>query len=330
MSHTVAPPTVAPPTVAERLSSALWGPLLMHNAERIARLLRHAPSLRPESLGVAVETGGRYGPLPEHRFDVYRPVNAGAALPLAIYIHGGGFQFFDRRTHWAMATEIARRGYVVVTIDYRLAPRHRFPAAVQDAALAYRYVADHAEALGADPTRLLLAGESAGANLVLGLAIARCWRHDAPHARDVWDAPMHPTVLLPACGYLQVSDPGRHGRHQRLSRVIDARVHAVSRSYLPAHTPALPSHAFANPLAMVEAAAAPERRFPATYALVGSVDPVVTDTLRLGAALARLDVDHEVAVYPGHGHTFHALTFTEPGRRAWAEQMAFAARSGSQ
>ncbi|MEY3012689.1 MAG: hypothetical protein RIT45_1424 [Pseudomonadota bacterium] len=320
----------APPTFAERLSTTFWGPLLMDRAADGARALRYLPKLRPEAHGVQVEVGRAYGPRREHRYDIYRPTDATGPLPFAIYIHGGGFQFFDRRSHWAMATEIARRGYVVANLDYRLAPRHRYPAAVQDVALAYAHLADVAASLGAVPGQCLLAGESAGANLALGLAIASCWQRPEAHTRQVWEAPMRPACLLPACGYLQVDSPERHAAHRPLGSVVEARVHAVSRQYLPDHTPPLPEHAFASPLRIVEAAAhtkaLPERPFPPTHALVGEVDPVVTDTLRLGAALQQLGVAVEAPVYPGRGHTFHALPFRDDARRAWQAQMDFAAR----
>jgi len=68
--------------LALRLSSALWGPLLMHNAERAARLLRHAPGMRPEDQGVAVTSGLRYGPEAWRRYDLYRPSDVSGPLPL--------------------------------------------------------------------------------------------------------------------------------------------------------------------------------------------------------------------------------------------------------
>ncbi len=312
--------------LALRLSSALWGPLLMHNAERAARLLRHAPGMRPQDQGVAVTSGLRYGPEAWQRYDLYRPSDVSGPLPLVLSIHGGGFQFFDRVTHWPIATEIARHGYVVAQIDYRLAPRHRYPAAVEDVSAAYVHLAARARELGADPTRFALAGESAGANLVLGLAIARCWRRPEAHARAVWDAPMHPSVLLPACGYLQISEPERHERLRPVSAIIGARIHTVSNAYLPDHAQERPDHAFASPLLMLERAGVPERPFPATMAIVGGDDPVQDDTLRLGPALTRLRVPHEVRVTPGRGHAFHALTFQADARDAWRAQMAFVAR----
>lgn len=322
--------STAPPNLAERLSTTFWGPLLMHRAADGARALRYVPGLRPESHGVTVKTGLRYGPRREHRHDVYRPAEATGPLPLAIYIHGGGFQFFDRRSHWAMATEIARRGYVVANLDYRLAPRNRYPAAVEDVALAYAHLAGEAEALGAIAGSCLLAGESAGANLALGLAIASSWQRPESHTRQVWEAPMRPLCLLPACGYLQVDTPERHAAHRPLGTEIEARVHAVSRQYLPDHTPPRPEHAFASPLRLLEAAAeandTPARPFPPTHALVGEVDPVVTDTLRLGEALRRLGVEVETPIYPGRGHTFHALPFRAEAQAAWQAQMDFAAR----
>src|SRR5690606_7801756 len=133
------------------------------------------------------------------------PVDRDGPLPTVLYVHGGAFRSLSRRTHWLMGLAFARAGFVVANVDYRLAPAHPFPAAVQDVCAAYTWWAAHAADHGGDPGRLVLAGESAGANLVTSLAICAAWRRPEPWARAVFDAGVAPRAVLPACGILQVS-----------------------------------------------------------------------------------------------------------------------------
>ncbi|MEL6892841.1 MAG: alpha/beta hydrolase fold domain-containing protein, partial [Actinomycetota bacterium] len=89
-----------------------------------------------------------------------------AALPLVVYFHGGGWVLGHATSDDAFCRDLANRsGAVVVSVDYRHAPEHRFPAAHDDAWAALRWAADNADALGGDPDRLAVAGWSAGANL---------------------------------------------------------------------------------------------------------------------------------------------------------------------
>jgi len=95
-----------------------------------------------------------------------RAASAGELLPLVVYYHGGGWVIGDLDTHDAIARYLCTHAdVIVVNVDYRLAPEHKFPAAVEDSYLAACWVADHAAELGGDPSRLAVAGDSAGGNL---------------------------------------------------------------------------------------------------------------------------------------------------------------------
>ncbi|MGB8651064.1 MAG: alpha/beta hydrolase [Mycobacteriales bacterium] len=103
---------------------------------------------------------------------VYRPDVPGP-VPTVLFVHGGGYVIGDLDTHDDHARLIcAEVGAVVVSIDYRLAPEHPFPAGVEDAVAAFRWVVDAVPELGADPSRLAVAGDSAGGNLAANVAIA--------------------------------------------------------------------------------------------------------------------------------------------------------------
>ena len=103
------------------------------------------------------------GPLP---FRIYTPVAATEPLPCIVYFHGGAWIFGNLDTVDTMCRMLANESCCrVISIDYRLAPEHRFPAGVEDAYAATEWAATNASKLGIDPTRIAVAGDSAGGNL---------------------------------------------------------------------------------------------------------------------------------------------------------------------
>lgn len=104
--------------------------------------------------------------------DLYRPADVAAPAPGLIFIHGGGWRSGNKKDYQYHCVEMAKRGYVTATIGYRLSGEAPFPAAVQDAQCAVRWLRANAGVYGVDPTRIAVLGGSAGGHLSLLVAYA--------------------------------------------------------------------------------------------------------------------------------------------------------------
>lgn len=106
---------------------------------------------------------------------LYRPAAAAHPAPTLVYYHGGGWTMGNLDSHDVLCRQLAdESGFVVVAVDYRMGPEHRFPAAVDDVLAATRWLQAQADTLGLDATRFAVGGDSAGGNLAAVVALA--WR----------------------------------------------------------------------------------------------------------------------------------------------------------
>ena len=150
---------------------------------------------------------------------IYRPLGAGATptkggeLPALVYYHGGGWTIGDLDTHDVLCRELCNgSGAVVVAVDYRMGPEHRFPAAVDDALAATAWVRRQANELGVDASRIAVGGDSAGGNLAAVVAIAARDSGDLPIAYQLLIYPAtdqrrgHPSHTTNGSGYLLTSE----------------------------------------------------------------------------------------------------------------------------
>jgi acetyl esterase len=261
---------------------------------------------------------------PDHTLDIYRPTVRPGPWPVVLYVHGGGFSLLSKETHWVMALIFARYGYLVFNISYRLAPRHPYPAAVEDTCAAYEWVVEHADRYGGDLSRLVVAGESAGANLITSLSVATSYRRPEPWARRAFDLGTTPKVAVPACGIFQVTDSARFGRRRRLPMFVNMVLLDVSHSYLRGVDLATPGAAdLADPLLLLERGRPPDRPLPSFFVPIGTRDPLLDDTRRLKRALDGLGVPCEARYYPKEIHAFHAMIWRRKARDCWRDTLRF-------
>ena len=318
-----APPdarALRPASQIERLRQRAGGAAVELALRGLAATARAHPRARAAFRSVAVERDVPYRPtgLAAHRLDVYRPRGARRGLPVLLHIHGGGFRILSKDTHWLMGLGFARAGMLVFNVNYRLAPEHPFPAAVEDVSAAYRWVVEHAASWGGDPSRLFVAGESAGANLTTALTCAASFERPEPFARAVFETGVVPRAAMPFCGLLQATGTGRFD----VPPFVRDRLKVIERSYLGEAPPPFGT-AFADPLAILESDATPARPLPPFFPPVGTADPIADDTLRLKAALDRRGVFCEAPLYEGEPHAFHAFVFRPAARRCWNDAHAF-------
>jgi len=259
---------------------------------------------------------------PIHHLDVWRPddMEPGELLPAVLYAHGGAFQSLSKSTHWLMALAYARRGYVVFNVDYRLAPQHPFPAALQDVCAAALWVKEHAAEYGGDVDRMVFAGDSAGANLVTSLTVCSSWRRPEPWAAEVFEADLNPRVVAASYGVFQVSDSARFRRRRRLPWFVHQRIEDVEDCYLHG---APDDRTLADPLLLMESDAAPDRPLPPFFLPVGTSDPLLDDTRRMAFALEQRGIRHEARYYPKEVHGFDALIWRKNARTCWGHRFAF-------
>lgn len=133
-------------------------------------LLAQAPVSMPPS--VIHDAGIEYSNVGQKvAMDIVRPKSASGPLPAVLLIHGGGFRAGNREGYLRMAIKLAEHGYVAATASYRLSPRNQFPAAVEDAKAAVRFLRANAAKYGIDPEHIGAMGGSAGGHLVLMLGL---------------------------------------------------------------------------------------------------------------------------------------------------------------
>jgi acetyl esterase/lipase len=221
---------------------------------------------------------------------LYRPISALPATPSPglVFFHGGGWVLGDLETHDTMCRHLANAsGCTIVSVDYRLAPEHKFPAAVEDCLAATEWVAANAAALGIDSERLAVGGDSAGGNLAAVTSLL---------ARERGAPALRYQLLF----YPPVDFAGSHASHTRLAEgylLTQATMRWFSEHYL--RGPEDVANWQASPLYAADLAG-----LPPAFVLTAGFDPLCDE----GTAYARRLCEHGVAVQhrhvPGQLHGF--------------------------
>ena len=216
-----------------------------------------------------LEARGPTGPIPLRS---YRPAGSSpdAVLPVLVYYHGGGWVIGDLDTHDVLCRQLCNlSGCAVVAVDYRLGPENRFPAAVDDAVAATRWVRAQAAALKVDASRLAVGGDSAGGNLAAVVALA---------AREAGDLPIAFQLLI---------YPATDQRRGWPSHTTNGQGYVLTKDsmdYYHDHYIADPSHDLdwrASPLLHPQHAG-----LPPAFVLTAGYDPLRDEGLQYAHALS--------------------------------------------
>ena len=227
---------------------------------------------------------------------VYAAVAGPASLPAVVYFHGGGWVQGDLETHHGLCARLAKHaGVLVVAVDYRLAPEHKFPAAVDDCVAAYRWVHAHGRDIGADTARVAVAGDSAGGNLSAVVSQLA--------ASGGTPVPTCQALIYPAVDFSLETDSHRELADGHV--IPRERIVWYTEQYLRTETDK--SDLRASPLRAPKLAVQPP-----TMIVTAGFDPLREEGRAYGDRLREAGVDVVYREYPGQIHAFVSLTKAIP------------------
>ena len=294
----------------------------------IANIGYRLPNGNPAKYGVELVNDVSYRDTGKwaHLLDVYVPKDAPKPAPVVFYVHGGGFAMLSKDTHRLMALAFASRGYVVVNINYRLGRRYPFPTPLDDVGAALAWTLENVASHGGDPARIVLAGESAGANLVTALTVALAIDRPEPVARSIRALGLRPVGTMPIYGLLDLTDIDRFRRRsKKLPGYIRAQIEHAAESYVgePVQHQAA-RFPLASPLRVLEHLAPSEAAdLPPFFATCGTKDPLLDDSRRLHRELERLGVSSELHIHPGEIHGYNAMLWRPAAKDMWSRAFRF-------
>lgn len=291
----------------EELSPGLPGlqsrdPLLRRSAERRLSDLLAVDAVLPVPDGVAREdlfVAGPRGPL---RLRRYRPESGTGPLPSQLWLHGGGFfagSVDEQINERLCARRALDSGVQIFSLEYGLAPEHPYPSASDDAAAALDALIAGGPRLGADPARVGIGGNSAGAAIAASTVLRLRGRVPLVHVDlEVPALALHPVGRA-------AEQAGRSWREEFAW---------VAGLYVG---PDGPADSDASPLDADDVSG-----FPSTLIFVGEHDPLRDAGIAFAARLRTVGVETELVVGAGHLHGTPGLTAVFPGARAWQAQHA--------
>jgi len=236
-----------------------------------------------------------------------RPVQDGALQPALIYFHGGGWVIGSLESHDGVCRGLANgAGCTVISVDYRLAPEHKFPAAIEDAIAAADWIAENAKPLGIDSNRLAAGGDSAGGNLTAVVA---------QHARDAGKPKLRFQLLIyPACD-MGMTHPSISELAEQLPLTRSTMTWFID-TYL--RSAADVADWRASPLRAKSLAG-----LPPAYVLTAGCDPLRDEGEAYAAALRAAGVTVEAKRFDGQIHGFITMgKFIPDAAKAMGEMSA--------
>jgi acetyl esterase len=237
---------------------------------------------------------------------IYRPHQAQGAI---VWLHGGGFVMGDLDTEHPAATRLADgSSAVVISVGYRRAPEHRFPAALDDAYAVLAWTAEHVAELGIDPARIAVGGHSAGAGIAAAVAL---------RARDEHGPPI--------C-YQLLNQPELDDRQETWSAHNFTDTPWMTRDKLAATWRHYLGSAPATPYA-APARAADLSGLPPAYIATAEFDPLRDEGITYALSLLQAGVPVELHQWPGTFHGSHAILSAAISQRQIAELVAAVRRA---
>ncbi|GAA5512912.1 acetyl esterase [Deinococcus carri] len=247
------------------------------------------------------------GPASDLPARLYTPEGEGP-FPLTVFFHGGGFVAYSLETHDSVCRELcAGASTAVLSVDYRLAPEHRFPAGVEDAYAALVWAAAHGEELGADTSRLAVAGDSAGASLSIACTL---------RARDEGGPPLRAQLLIyPAADFVNVDRYPSRRENAEGYFLTEERMKFFGQMYLsdPNHA----THPHVSPLHAADLAG-----LPPALVLTAEFDPLRDEGVAYAEALNAAGGRATHQPGPGMIHGFANMTGLSPAAAALLDQAA--------
>jgi acetyl esterase len=219
----------------------------------------------------------------------YTPVAAGGpTLPAIVYFHGGGFVMGDLDTHDTLCRTLANEsGCRIFSVAYRLAPEFPFPAAIDDAFAAVKWVEDNATTLGIDPNDIAVAGDSAGGNLAAVVCLIAKANKNTPHI--AYQLMFYPSIALTR---EFVTRPFGQGY-----RLDDRAIQWFYSHYMPAGSD--PMDERLSPIAAKDSSG-----LPPAYILTAGFDPLRDEAIAYAAKLKQAGVTVTHVDYPTMIHGF--------------------------
>jgi|GEM_PF-37263 len=278
-------------------------------AEAVGALLRkHGKSAEPEAVGRVVDRTIP-GPAGEIPIRVYAPEGTGP-FPVIVYTHGGGWVIATMDTYDSSARALANAaGAVVVSVEYRKGPEHRFPAAHEDAFAAYLWTLQNAASVGGDPARVAVAGESAGGNLAVSIAMMARDQRARP--------PVHVVAVYPIADGDTVSPSYRENADAvPLNRPM---MKWFFQNYL--RSPADSDHP------LISLVRADLSGLPPTTIITAEIDPLRSDGEELAARMHEAGVTVAYHEHEGVTHEFFGMGAVVAKAKVANEQAAEALRA---